>query len=270
MPLQLLERNASMTTLNDLMKIYMGQEKCQPDAQSYVDDARRMNSWSDDPDESTPHIDKRLRGDFKYARELMKKVNVGSVAGNIQSLHPEIEFGRMTGTEVDMDAYLRGESRCLGTINMPELENGERVMRIAVGIGGNCMVTSEELVRRAAIVLKVVEEYSEAGYQVEVYAFCAVRKCNKNENAVAIIDCSKSAAGQVISAMASTKFFRTMIFALLAILPDIGYGLGYPINHTQQPEKMNDITARLKKVLGSNTKVIHAGANEKQVREALR
>jgi hypothetical protein len=200
----------------------------------------------------------------------MKKVNVGSVAGNIQSLQPEIEFGRMVGTEVDMDAYLRGESRCLGTISMPEMENGERVMRIAVGIGGNCMVTSEELVKRAAIVLKVVEEYSEAGYQVEVYAFCAVRKGNKSENAVSIIDCSKSAAGQVVSAMASTKFFRTMIFALLAILPDIGYGLGYPINHTQQPEKMPDVTATLKKVLGAHTKVIHAGANEKQVRDALK
>lgn len=270
--IRVLNKHATMATLSDLNAMLQGRVPTPSLATRHVEQAKRDgDSWYDDPDRCSGQVYKRLSGDFDYARELMKKINVGSVAGNIQSLQPDFEFGLLSGTEVDMDAYFRHDPRCLGRIIMPEIENGERIMRIAVGIGGNCGIDSETLVKRAAIVLKVVQEYSDAGYGVEVFAFSAgTNEYNGKEPHVAIIDCSRAVPGQVISAMASTKVFRSLVFAVIAMIPGINqYSLGYPVGHDQNAKAMPATEKLIKEVLGQNTKVIFAGADEKNVREVL-
>lgn len=270
MPIKVLDKETSICTLNEFNDIMEGRIKVDPIAEEHVRQAkRRGDRWYDDP--GNGDVPERLRGSFEYATELMKKINVGTVAGNISSLQPDFEFGLLAGTEVDYDQYLRHDPRCLGRIVMPEMENGERIMRVAVGIGGNCGVSAEELVNRAAIVLKVVQEYAEAGYGVEVYAFSAGQVgWDGSRLFTAIVDCSRSTTGQIISAMASAKVFRTLIFAALASIPDSPMNLGYPINHTQNASQMPRVADQLKKHLGNHTKIIFAGASESQVREALK
>ena len=271
MPIKVLDSETSMCTLTDFNDLFEGRTKAVGSmAQDYVRQASQRDSWSDDPGQGA--VPERLRGDFKYAVELMKTINVGAVAGNITSLAPDFEFGLLEGTEVNMDQYLRHEPRCMGRIVMPEAADGERIIRVAVGVGGNCGTSSEELVKRAAIVLKVIQEYSDAGYGVEVFAFSAgsIDHDGRGRLFTAIVDCSRSATGQIISAMASTKVFRTLIFAALSEIPNAPGYLGYPINHKQAAHAIPRVHEQLKKHLGKNIKIIAAGASEEQVREALK
>lgn len=246
-----------------------------PDAQRRIDNARNMSdSWLNDPDFGTP--DQRFKGDFKYAQEIIQKTNTKIDIGNIESLQADINYGLYDGTEVDMDAYLTGQSNCLGRINLPVIDNGERTIKVAIGIGGNCLISAKDLVVRAAKVLSAVRQYEEAGYGIELYAMYFGRINNwkdiseDGDNvACALIDCSRAATGQAISAMASAKIFRTYVFACLATIPDIGYGLSYPIDHAQSPGQMDTARKVIKKYLGQNTKVVFAGADEEQIAKDL-
>jgi hypothetical protein len=266
---KLMNSNVAMAKLSDFDRALKGVEKLDAKPQRRLNEAQNNDSWYQDPDRGS--LDDRLRGKFQYAEDLMRKMKVDASCGNIVSLMPDIEFGMLDGTEVDFDQYLRHDPRCLGRINMPEAENGERIIRIAVGIGGNCGISPEELVRRAALVLKVVQEYAEAGYGVEAYAFFATSlNCRPGDSRIGIIDCTQAATGQIVSAMASSRVFRSLVFALMDVIPDMTPYIGYPIGFTQNPEHIPDTNEKLKKVLGDNTKIVHAGANENQIREALK
>lgn len=264
-----------MSDFYDMMKYGKGVENLQNDGKEYLERAKRVNkydNWAEDPDFGTSY--QRCSGDFAYATELMKKTKIDLDCGNIASLQPSYEFGLLTGTEVDFDSYMRHDPRCLGKINMPITDDGDRIMRVAIGIGGNCGISADELIKRAARVLKVVETYAEAGYGIEVYAMYAGQRSYGSMDPKglysAVVDCSRATPGQIIGAMSSAKVFRSLVFSLLASLPDRCGGLGYPINHTQNPQCIPLVDARMKELFGNNLRIIHAGADEKQIKEALK
>lgn len=204
----------------------------------------------------------------------MKKVKLNLDLGNVKSLQPEIQFGMYDGTEIDYEAYLRHDHRCLGRIEMPEAENGDRTVRFVLGVGGHCGIKSQELVNRAAKLLKAVEEYESAGYGVEVFALYAAQQDNERDSTFCnvLIDCSRSSSGQIISAIGSTKIFRTLVFAMRYAVPG-GHrdgGMGYSVNHSQNARYIPKLNAHIREILGTHTKIVNADANEKQIQEGLR
>jgi hypothetical protein len=241
-------------------------------SKKYVESAKTYTAdpWYEDPDKGTSN--QRLMGDFKYAQALMDKVKISASNRNIIALQPAVEFGMYDGTEVDFEQYMRHDPRCLGRIQMPEVENGERTVRICLGVGGNCGIESGELVSRAARVMKVVKEYEDAGYGVEVFSlFAGTKEPDGGEFANALIDCSGSASGQITSAMCSTKVFRSLVFALKAMIPGISQSsLSYPVSHTQNSRDIPRLNRHLKDILGEHTIIIHAGATEEQIQDALK
>lgn len=255
-------------TVSDLSELLEGKAKYNgndDECRSFVRDALKDDSWSNDP--GPGNSKDRVRGDFKYARDIMSQYTPLELIGNIESLQAQIAWGRETGTFVDVDAYFAGENEFHGEIIMPTIDDGERTMRIAIGIGGNCNISAEELVKRAARVLRVASAYDEAGYNVELYAFFAAQyKYKRNDHhVVAIIDCSKATVGQSIAMLSSAKIFRSLVFSLVCWEDSVSM-CGYPVNHTQSPEDMGVINKHIREVLGGNCKVIHAGASDDQIK----
>jgi hypothetical protein len=257
---------ATVSDLSDLLDGKVKAEKNANEVNSFVSDAKADSYWSNDP--GTGNITNRVRGDFEYARDVMKSYKPIDLAGNIESLQASIEWGRHDGTFIDFDAYFNGEPEFMGEVVTPVVEDGERTMRIAVGIGGNCGIKAEELVKRAARVLRVANAYSEAGYNVELYAFCPVLydSGNYDRKCIAIIDCSGSTVGQSVAMMSSAKVFRSLVFAMIC-WEDTVFCCGYPVNHTQNRGAMDSVTKQIRSVLGANTRVIHAGASDEQIKE---
>lgn len=256
---------ATVSDLSGLLDGSVKPESNSDECRSFIKDALSDNSWSNDP--GPGNVKDRVRGDFKFAREVMAGYKPLELAGNIESLQAQIAWGREVGTFIDVDAYFAGENEFHGEIVMPVIDDGERTMRIAIGIGGNCSISSQELVKRAARVLRVAAAYDEAGYSVELYAFFAaqVKYRNNSDHVIAIVDCSQATVGQSVAMLSSTKVFRSLVFSLVCWETSVPM-CGYPVNHSQSPEDMGTINKHIREVLGNNCKVIHAGASDEQIK----
>lgn len=96
---------------------------------------------------------------------------------------------------------------------------------IAVDIGANMGVSADKMIWRGAYAAALADKYAEAGYSVELYAFCVVRKVTlKDDSAEVIVKLLDSAEPYDLEKLANTicfpGFFRTLIFEALLTIPD--------------------------------------------------
>lgn len=231
--------------------------------------------WAKDPDglASLELLEKRFRGDFDWA---MAELNKGStdVIGNVESLNElELHDRQLVGEEINWDAYERGDCRCLGEWRINPVENGERVLKIAVGIGANCMASPEEVVRMATPAFAIAKAYAEAGYGVEMIAFSAVKGGigNGGKAGVVAINCGEATISQAVSMLASALVFRSTVLRMQDYIEGWRHEFGYgsPIDHKQTRHSMATISNYLHDNYGDDLIVVHSGANTEQIKAAL-
>ena len=239
------------------------------------------SKWARDPSEravTREAIDNRLRGigDAKVAamiKNASPKIADGITFESLNEL--ELEAGLLCGEEIDFDAYQRGDARCLGRWNCNVTEDGDRVVKIVIGMGGNCLMKPEDLASMAANGFALGRKYEEAGYSVEWSCFIANKRDGLNGReviSVVLFDVGRATIGQVEAMIASPMMFRVFGFAQQDFITGIKYdsGYGYPINHKQNPESMPLVSDALLYWCGKDSVVIHVGASERSISEALR
>lgn len=261
------EKDFCMLNMSDIEKFVKGQAG---KSGSYCSDMEksRTDSFRSDPDRGS--IWQRLQGSFDWAFKVMEKQSKVAEVGNVESLTIEAEWGLLDGTEIDFDRYMMRDSHCLGRLFMPPSFDGTRVIRVAVGIGSNALTSAEELARRSAIILRIVKQYEEAGYSVELFGFFPVTNAWGRDNKVGsvVIDCSKATSGQALAALCSSLLFRTVGFDLLNMIGR-DPNCNSTVAHYSESGKMPVVKAEIKRRLGSDTVVIFSGSSDEQIKAAF-
>jgi hypothetical protein len=264
-----IENDFCMLNMSDIEKFVKGQAG---KSGSYCSDmeASRTRGFTADPDFGS--VWERLQGSFDWAFKVMEKQSKVAAVGNVESLTIETEWGLLDGTEIDFDRYMMRDSHCLGRLFMPPSFDGNRVIRVAVGIGSNAMTSAEELARRSAIILRIVKQYEEAGYNVELFGFFPATSLWSRRGASTVgsvvIDCSKSTSGQALAALCSSLLFRTVGFDLLNLIGR-DPNSNRTVAHYSEPGLMPVAKADIKRRLGSDTVVIFSGSDDEQIKAAF-
>lgn len=261
------EPNRAMVNMSDLKDIYNnGHKTTFMKGEYYWNQKDDFKSFRKDPGGGT--IQDRLEGRFQWAQDFISKQKSVFQIGNVSSYVPEYEFGHMVGTEIDFDQYFKHDPRCLGVLKNNESDDGQRVIRIAVGLGGSAWRTSEDMATQTAKTLKVAKQYEEAGYGVELYGMYASFDKEDRKPGVYLIDCSRASVGQAVSVLCSTKLFRTIGFTIMACMGH-SPGWSYPIWTELENRLMPECEKIVKSMIGNDTKVIFPGYSDEQITKIL-
>lgn len=200
-----------------------------------------MATWTDKNKRPNGYVHKYERTDF--CKETFKEAVDYSIHGNrkrtkkfqgvLQNVKSLIQTERatnlhdVTGEMIDIGCYLTGQPECfVRKMSTPD----KPVIKIAVCMSLNCAQKQENIERRGAGIVALVDELQAMGYVVEVYIhhICSPdekprRLCIKTKVACNPIDTDEFAS------ICATSFQRRLSFALLEIYTECDHPAGYAI-----------------------------------------
>lgn len=173
-------------------------------------------------------IDKALAGgSWREGADAMPKIDLGNLSLSGAAMAEPLFCNQVQGFAPNVPAYLTGEPESM--FNFEEVEQGDKLLKVAVHVGRANSVEQREALNRGAAIMAVLDQLTKEGYSLELWAIWRNKDSDGHASVETMIKGSQDfwSPESVAFALCNVAFQRRLCWRVGESLTDGGQNITY-------------------------------------------